>query len=141
MRIVCWVRRWPRARSAEESKLVLRRVLAVYPDDVSAHVSLSDASERTGKPDEAIWHMERAFEQAPGDKRLMQRLRDLYQRHRDIENPKLQLTTSGVARQYIRNGLYSQAIETLQTSLERSPKRVDLRLLLAQTLWTAGKEA
>ena len=46
----------------------------------------------------------------------------------------------GVARQYVRNGLYNQAIETLQTTLERSPKRVDLRLLLAQTLWTAGKE-
>ncbi|HLV36798.1 MAG TPA: tetratricopeptide repeat protein, partial [Spirillospora sp.] len=123
-----------------EAEPVLRQVLAVYPDDVAAHTALSDLNERLGKPDEAIWHLERALEGAPNHPPLLDKLRSLYQRHRDVENPHFQLTTAGVARQYVRNGLYDQAIETLQTTLEQSPRRADLRLLLAQTMWTAGMQ-
>ncbi|MBZ0299160.1 MAG: tetratricopeptide repeat protein, partial [Anaerolineae bacterium] len=129
-----------RGTDFREAEPVLRRVLAVYPDDEVANTALSDLNERQGNHDEAIWHLERALEAAPNDPTLVEKLGSLYQRHRGIENPRFQLTTSAVARQYIRNALYTEAIETLQTTLEKSPRRVDLRLLLAQTLWNAGMQ-
>ena len=124
----------------QQAEMYLRRVLAVYPDDPVAHAALSDVNERLNKPNEAIWHMERALEQAPGVKAYVEKLRGLYQQHRNIDNPRFQLTTGAVARQYIRNGLYQQAIETLQATLDNAPRRVDLRLHLAQTLWEAGMQ-
>ncbi len=124
----------------QQAGTFLRRVLAVYPDDAVAHASLSEVNERLNKANEAIWHMERALEQAPGVKTYVEKLRSLYQQHRNIDDPRFQLTTGAVARQYIRNGLYPQAIETLQATLEKSPKRMDLQLHLAQTLWEAGMQ-
>ncbi|MAS35855.1 MAG: hypothetical protein CL610_17735 [Anaerolineaceae bacterium] len=123
-----------------EAEPVLRRVLAAFPDDVVAHSALSDVHDRRGSSNEAIWHLERALEGAPNDARLIEKLRRLYQRYRKIEDPQIQLTTGAVARQYIRNGLYAQAVDTLQTTLEKSPKRIDLRLMLAETLWTADMQ-
>jgi tetratricopeptide (TPR) repeat protein len=121
-----------------EAEASLRRVLAVHPDDAVAHAHLSEINARLGKAREAIWHMERALEQAPGEKAYVDGLRHLYQQHRGTA--RLQLSTGAVARQYIRNGLYPQAIETLQATLEKSPNRVDLRLHLAQTMWEAGMQ-
>ena len=129
-----------RGSDYKEAEPVLRRVLSVYPDDVVAHTGLSDMNDRQGKSEEAIWHIERALEGAPNDSALIEKWRSLYQRYRKVEDPRFQLTTGAVARQYTRNGLYAQAIETLNTTLEKSPRRVDLRLLLAQTMWNAGMQ-
>ena len=63
--------RWDEGRDA------LRRVLSVVPDDYAAHLALSEANERMNRPDEAIWHLERAFEQRPHDKELIDALRGL----------------------------------------------------------------
>jgi tetratricopeptide (TPR) repeat protein len=117
---------------------VFRRVLSAFPDDETAHLGLSEAYERMGKYDDAIWHLERAFEQEPNNDTIINKLRELYLRHRQVEHPKVQLTAGAVARQYARNGLYDQAIDTLQQALERTPDRYDLRLLLAQMLWESG---
>jgi tetratricopeptide (TPR) repeat protein len=122
----------------EQAGEVLRRVLAVYPDDLNAHVGLSEVYLNTKRTDEAIWHLERAFEQDPNNREIIEQLRELYRRHRRVEHAKVQLTAGAVARQYIRNGLYEQAIDTLRQSLARFPDRADLRLLLAQTYRDAG---
>ncbi len=117
---------------------VFRRVLSAYPDDETAHLGLSEAYEHTGKYDDAIWHLERAFEQESNNEAIISKLRELYLRHRNVEYPKVQLTAGAVARQYARNGLYDQAMNTLHQALERTPDRYDLRLLLAQMLWESG---
>jgi tetratricopeptide (TPR) repeat protein len=122
----------------EQAGEVLRRVLAVYPDDLNAHVGLSEVYLNTRQTDEAIWHLERAFEQDPNNREIIEQLRELYRRHRRVEHAKVQLTAGAVARQYIRNGLYEQAIDTLRQSLARFPDRADLRLLLAETYHDAG---
>ena len=82
----------------DEGREVLRRVLGVIPDDYVAHLSLSEANERPNRPDEAIWHLERAFEQRPNDRELIDALRGLYRRHRHVEDLKIQLTSAAVAR-------------------------------------------
>src|SRR5262245_9331155 len=66
----------------EEGRDALRRVLSVIPDDYVAHLGLSEANERLSHPDEAIWHLERALEQRPNDKELIDALRGLYRRYR-----------------------------------------------------------
>ncbi len=122
----------------DQAESVLRRALAIYPNDPVAHSNLAEANERQGKSETAIWHLERALEQDPSNTGYLDSLRNLYGEYRGIENPRFQLTTGAVARQYIRNGLYTQAIDTLQGTLQKSPRRVDLRLHLAQTMWEAG---
>lgn len=117
---------------------VFRRVLSVFPDDETAHLGLSEAYPHMGKYDDAIWHLERAFEQEPNNDEIINKLRELYLRVRNVEYPKVQLTAGAVARQYARNGLYDQAMNTLNQALERTPDRYDLRLLLAQILWESG---
>ena len=124
----------------DEGREALRRVLSVIPDDYTAHLGLSEANERMDRADEAIWHLERALEQRPNDKDLIEALRGLYRRYRHVENLKIQLTAVAVARQNLRGGNYAQAIDTLRSALSRMNDRLDLKLLLAQILWQKGSE-
>jgi tetratricopeptide (TPR) repeat protein len=119
----------------DEATAALRRVLSVIPDDFPAHVGLSEIYDHKKKPDEAIWHLERAFEQNPNSGELLDRIRSLYRRYRDVDQAKVQLTAAAVARQALRNHAYDHAIDTLRDALERQSDRIDLRNLLAQTLW------
>lgn len=125
--------RWPEAAE------VMRRVLSVFPDDKVAHAGMSEVYRLEKRTDDAIWHLERAFEQSPNDQIILDNLRELYRKHRKVEHGKVQLTAGAVARQYVRNGLYEQALDTLQKAIAAAPERVDLRLLLAQTYWDAGR--
>ncbi|MDX2162822.1 MAG: hypothetical protein SF162_16000 [bacterium] len=123
----------------DEGSAALRRVLGVIPDDSAAHVRLSEAYDSLKKGNEAIWHLERAFEQDPANRELIDGLRTLYRRYRNLE-PKIQLTSAAIARQHLASGRYDQAIETLRGAVARTPDRVDLKLLLAQTLWRHGDQ-
>ncbi len=122
-----------------EAGEVLRRALSVFPDEGSLHLGLFDVYRAEKRLDEAIWHLERAYEQMPNNQPILENLRELYRRHRKIEQSKVQLTAGAAARQYIRNGLYSQAIDTLRQTLKGMPERLDLLLLLAKTYWASGK--
>ncbi|MBZ0276298.1 MAG: tetratricopeptide repeat protein, partial [Anaerolineae bacterium] len=122
----------------EEAGEMFRRVLSVYPDDYTAHLGLSDVYLHTDKPDAAIWHLERAFEQDPNNQGILDTLRQLYRDHKRVERVKVQLTSGAVARQYSRNGLYDQAINVLRQTIQATPDRTDVRLLLAQTYQEAG---
>lgn len=113
-------------------------MLTVYPDDYIAHLGLSEANEHLNRPDEAIWHLERAYEQNPNNKEIIDALRSLYRRYRNVDNLKIQLTAAAVARQNLRSGNYTQAIDTLRSARARMNDRLDLKLLLAQILWDQG---
>jgi Flp pilus assembly protein TadD len=123
----------------DDANAALRRVLSVVPNDALAHQMLSEISQHRQQADQAIWHMERAFEQDPSNTIVMGELQRLYRQYRNIANPRLQLTTAAVARQNIRSGELDRAIETLRASLARSSGRADLRLLLAEALWQRGE--
>lgn len=124
----------------DEAAAVLGRVLSVYPDDYTAHLGLAEIYGERQRGDEAIWHLERAFEHEPNNEELIAGLRDLYKRFKGAELGKIQLTAGAIARQYGRNGLYEQAADTLRHALETHKDRVDLRLLLAQMLWGAEQQ-
>ncbi|MBN2305561.1 MAG: hypothetical protein JXQ72_13850, partial [Anaerolineae bacterium] len=120
-----------------EAAEVFQRVLSVSPVDHVAHLCLSEIRETDGDLDQAIWHLERAYEQMSGNKELQAALRELYIKRGGEESApeKIQLTRGALARQYASGQLYDQAIIELRAALDQMPGRVDLQVLLAQTLW------
>lgn len=121
-----------------EAEAAFRRVLSVEPDDISAHLGLSEIYDQRKRGDEAIWHAERAMETEIANAVTGDLLRDLYQRYRSGAEPRMALTAVGLTRQALQNRDYPQAIATLRDALERHPERIDLRLLLAEALWQSG---
>jgi tetratricopeptide (TPR) repeat protein len=122
----------------DEAEAAFRRVLGVLPDDFHAHVGLSEIYDYKRRGDEAIWHLERALETQPTQRDLIDTMRALYKRYRNIDNAKIPLTAGAVARQALNNRSYEQAIETLRTATQKYKDRGDLRVLLADALWKGG---
>jgi Tfp pilus assembly protein PilF len=81
--------------------------------------------------------MERAYEQIPGNQVLQDALRGLYGK-RDGEGntpAKIQLTRGALARQYVNGQLYDQALIELRNALQKDASRIDLEVMLSETLW------
>ncbi|MCL4247841.1 MAG: tetratricopeptide repeat protein [Anaerolineae bacterium] len=122
----------------EEASAVLRRALSVIPDDGKTHAILSSIYERLDRSNEAIWHMERAYEQDTNATDVIDNLQRLYREFRNVSHPRLHLTTAAAARQSMRSGAYDRAVDSLRGALNRAPQRADLQILLAQALWQRG---
>ena len=122
----------------EDANNTLRRILSFMPDDKIAHMGLSKVYQRAKKQDEALWHLERAYEQEPNNQAIIDELRELYQAYKNASNVRLQLTAGAVGRQYAKNQLYPQAIQVLKGALKQTPKRIDLRLMLARVYRESG---
>ncbi|MCA9903125.1 MAG: tetratricopeptide repeat protein, partial [Anaerolineae bacterium] len=122
----------------EEASAVLRRALSVIPDDSETHAILSTIYERLDRSNEAIWHMERAYEQDTNAPDVIDNLQRLYREFRHVSHPRLHLTTAAAARQSLRGGAFDRAVDSLRGALNRSPQRADLQILLAQALWQRG---
>src|SRR5512146_2603549 len=71
---------------------IFQRVLSSVPDDFVAHVGMSIIREDEGNLNEAIWHMERAFEVQPANAAIQEELRRLYGRRDGVEPLKARLT-------------------------------------------------
>ena len=125
-----------------EAAEVFRRVLAAVPNDYVAHLGLSETYGRNEELDQAIWHLERAYEQMPGNAALQDALRELYiKRDGEEQAPaRIQLTRGALARQYMNGQLYDQAAAELQAALAQHPERVDLQVMLAEALWSGWHE-
>ncbi len=124
-RILIGQRRW------EEAAEVLRRLLGADPLNATAHQLLSQAYAQMFQLDNALFHLERAFDQTPNDRQIIAGLRELYSRSRGQKVEKIQLTAGAVAGQYLSNNLPEQAIDILRKARQRFPERVDLKLMLA----------
>jgi competence ComEA-like helix-hairpin-helix protein len=120
---------------------IFQRVLSAVPDDFVAHVGMSIIREDEGNLDEAIWHMERAFDVQPSNSAIQEELRRLYGRRDNVEPPKIRLTRGALARMYFKGELYPQAIAELRAALSEDPDRLDLQVLLAETYAKAGQRA
>lgn len=120
----------------DEALEIFQRVLSVVPLDFRAHRDISRIRVLKSQITQAIWHLERAYEQKPSDQTVQEELRQLYaQRSGAPVQGKLQLTRAALARQYINGMLFDQALIELRAALHETPARVDLQLLLAETMW------
>lgn len=84
---------------------LFQRVLSSDPTDFIAHIGMSECYKEDGALEQAIWHLERAFEQVPGNSDLQEALKQLYEQ-RDRKAPrKIQMTSGALARMYIKGKL------------------------------------
>ena len=118
---------------------ILQRVLSSLPDEFVSHVGMSIIREDEGNLDEAIWHMERAFEVQPANKAIQEELRRLYGKRDGLEPPKIRLTRGALARMYTKGELFPQAIAETRAALNEDPSRMDMQLLLAQNYFRTGQ--
>lgn len=120
---------------------IFQRVLSAIPDDFVSHAGMSIIREDEGNMDEAIWHMERAFDVQPSNSAIQEELRRMYERRDNVEPPKIRLSRSALARMYYRGELYPQAIAETRAALAENPDRLDLQALLAEIYSKAGQRA
>lgn len=114
---------------------IFQRVLSAEPEDFIAHVGLSAAFKADDLLPEAIWHLERAYEKQPYNEALQVELRELYAARDGFVADRIMLTRGALANLYYSSELYQRAIVELRSLLSEQRERIDLQVLLAETLW------
>ncbi len=129
------------AKRYDEAVDIFSRVLMAVPDDFVAHVGMSIIRDDQAKLDEAIWHMERAFESQPSNAAIQGELQRLFGRRDGVEPPKIRMTRGALAHMYVQGELYPQAISEIKAVLGQDPQRDDMKTLLARAYFHAGQKA
>ena len=117
---------------------VFSRVLASVPNDFVSHVGLSIIRDEENKLDDAIWHMERAFETQPSNSAIQSELQRLYGRRDGVSPPRIRMTRGALAHMYVQGELYPQAISEIKSVLKEDPGRSDMQALLARANFKSG---
>jgi cytochrome c-type biogenesis protein CcmH/NrfG len=120
---------------------IFQRVLMSAPDDFVSHVGLSIIADDQSKLDDAIWHMERAFETQPSNAAIQGELQRLFGRRDGVEPPKIRLTRGALAHMYVQGELFTQAVSEIRAVLVNDPQRTDMQLLLAKAYFHMGQKA
>ena len=120
---------------------IFSRVLMSVPDDFVSHVGMSIIRDEEKKMDDAIWHMERAFETQPSNAAIQGELQRLYGRRDGMEPPKIRMTRGALAHMYVQGELYPQAIAEIRAVLSEDQERADMQVLLARAYFRGGQKA
>jgi len=130
---------------------LFQRILSADPNDYIVHAGLAVIYKEEDVVSQAIWHLERAYEIEPYNAAIQHELRTLYVyqfensrrgKQKDdtaVPNTSLPLNAGALARFYLRSQLYDQAATLLRATLEKDPERIDLRVLLMESLWRDGR--
>lgn len=121
----------------KEATDLFKRVLSAAPHNFIAYVGLGIIYEQDGLLDEAIWHLERAFELAPANGEIRQMLRQLYEKRDGVEPSRLKLNRAALGYLYTKGGLYPEAVNEFQQVLTQDPERIDIQLAMAEAYWHA----
>ncbi|MBN2116964.1 MAG: tetratricopeptide repeat protein [Anaerolineales bacterium] len=117
---------------------IFARVLVAAPSDFVANVGMSIIRDEENKVDEAIWHMERAFETQPSNAAIQSELQRLYGRREGVQPPRIRMTRGALAQMYVQGELYPQAISEIKGVLKEDPGRTDMQVLLARAYYKSG---
>ncbi|MFA5872833.1 MAG: hypothetical protein WC832_02600, partial [Anaerolineales bacterium] len=128
------------ARRYTDAADIFQRTLMAVPDDFVAHVGMSIIRDDEGKLDDAIWHMERAFEDQPSNPAIQGEIRRLYGRRDGVEPPKIRLSRDALANMYSKGELFNQAIAEIRAVLVEDANRPDLQVMLARAYYRAGQK-
>jgi tetratricopeptide (TPR) repeat protein len=128
------------ARRYSDAADIFQRTLMAVPDDFVSQVGMSIIRDDEGKLDNAIWHMERAFETQPSNPAIQGELRRLYGRRDGVEPTKIRLSRDALANMYSQGELFNQAITEIRAVLAEDPNRPDLQIMLARAYYRAGQK-
>src|SRR5215207_4213407 len=122
----------------KEAVDVFSRVLVSEPNDFVANVGMSIIRDDENKLDDAIWHMERAFETQPSNAAIQSELQRWYGRRDGVQPPRIRMTRGALAHMYVQGELYPQAISEIKSVLKEDPSRNDMQVLLARAYYRSG---
>ncbi|MBK9926537.1 MAG: tetratricopeptide repeat protein [Anaerolineales bacterium] len=128
------------AKRYNEAVDIFSRVLAAEPNDFVSQVGMSIIRDEQNKLDDAIWHMERAFEVQSANPAIQGELQRLYGRRDGIQPPRIRMTRGALAHMYMRGELYPQAISESKNVLEEDQGRSDMQVLLARAYYKSGQK-
>jgi tetratricopeptide (TPR) repeat protein len=128
------------ARRYADAADIFERVLMAVPDDFVSHVGMSIIRDDENKMDDAIWHMERAFEVQPSNSAIQGELRRLYGRRDGVEPSKIRLSRDALANMYSQGELFNQAIAEIRSVLAEDNNRPDLQVMLARAYYRSGQK-
>ena len=128
------------ARRYTDAADIFQRVLMAVPDDFVSHVGMSIIRDDENKLDDAIWHMERAFEVQPSNAAIQGELRRLYGRRDGVEPSKIRLSRDALANMYSQGELFNQAIAEIRSVLAEDTNRPDLQVMLARAYYRSGQK-
>ena len=117
---------------------VFSRILVSVPNDFVAQVGMSIIRDEENKLNDAIWHMERAFETQPSNSAIQGELQRLYGRRDGVQPPRIRMTRGALAHMYVQGELYPQAISEIKSVLKEDPERSDMQALLARACYKSG---
>ncbi|HJS19086.1 MAG TPA: tetratricopeptide repeat protein [Anaerolineales bacterium] len=117
---------------------IFSRILASVPNDFVSHVGMSIIRDEENNLDEAIWHMERAFETQPSNAAIQGELQRLYARRDGVRPPRIRMTRGALANMYVQGELYPQAISEIRNVLTEDAERADMQALLARACYKSG---
>src|SRR6266545_3964537 len=117
---------------------IFSRVLVSAPSDFVANVGMSIIRDEENKLDDAVWHMERAFETQPSNAAIQSELQRLYGRREGVQPPRIRMTRGALAHMYVQGELYPQAISEIKSVLKEDPGRTDMQVLLARAYYRSG---
>ena len=119
---------------------IFSRVLAAEPNDFVSNVGMSIIRDEQNKMDDAIWHMERAFETQQSNPAIQGELQRLYGRRDGVRPPRIRMTRGALAHMYVQGELYPQAISEIKSVLKEDPGRSDMSVLLARAYFRSGQK-
>ncbi|MCB9444717.1 MAG: tetratricopeptide repeat protein, partial [Ardenticatenaceae bacterium] len=118
---------------------LLQRILSTDPSNLIAHAALSVAYKEQSNLDSSIWHLERALDIEPYNTPLREELLELYTLKKAALPDSIGPSSAALARMYLRSGMYQAAITELRHTLAQEPDRLDLKVVLAETLYWANQ--
>jgi hypothetical protein len=117
---------------------IFSRILVSVPNDFVAQVGMSIIRDEENRLDDAIWHMERAFETQPSNPAIQSELQRLYARRDGVRPPRIRMTRGALAHMYVQGELYPQAISEIKSVLQEDESRADMQALLARACHRSG---
>ncbi|MGH2461692.1 MAG: tetratricopeptide repeat protein [Chloroflexota bacterium] len=115
----------------EDARHLFLTALAFDPENGIGYWALGLIAEREGQTDVARSLLDRALEYLPGDA-------DLWEAIYKLRGSPPRVSSPGLGRAYLRQGLFHRARRELELALTEQPSRLDVRLALAECLWRMG---
>lgn len=119
---------------------IFGRVLACVPNDFVSNVGMSLIRDEENKLDDAIMHMERAFEIQPSNAAVQSELQRLSVRRDGSAPSRIRMTRGALAHMYVKGELYPQAIAEIKSVLKEDSGRIDMEALQARAYYRSGQK-